>query len=184
MPNSTQEEKYRWLKPILNKEITIKQMTKLCPFSKRALQYWLASYRRAGLVGLNNRSTRPRSNYRETPIRIKERVIELRRKTNLSALKLYWKLKKEGVDLHKNTIHKVIKQEGLVRRYRTRKIKLRSIKTRLNLGELVEIDVKYVPQRLSGRRFYQFTAIDCASRWRLMEIYEAQGNGTAIKFLH
>jgi len=26
MPNSTKEEKYRWIKPILDKEITIKNM--------------------------------------------------------------------------------------------------------------------------------------------------------------
>ena len=42
MPNSTQEEKYRWIKPILDEEITIKDMAKVCPFSERALKYWLA----------------------------------------------------------------------------------------------------------------------------------------------
>ncbi len=36
MPKSTSEEKYRWIKPILNKEISIKQLTKVCPFSERA----------------------------------------------------------------------------------------------------------------------------------------------------
>jgi hypothetical protein len=39
MPKNTQEERYRWIKPILDKEITIKQMVKICPFSERTLKY-------------------------------------------------------------------------------------------------------------------------------------------------
>jgi transposase InsO family protein len=38
--------------------------------------------------------------------------------------------------------------------------------------KLVEIDVKYVPQMLENQRYYQFTAIDCASRWRHLKIYK------------
>jgi transposase len=68
MPNSTQEEKYRWIKPILDKEISIKDMAKVCPFSQRALKYWLAAFRRQGLTGLKNRSTRPKTHPDETPI--------------------------------------------------------------------------------------------------------------------
>ena len=55
MPNSTQEEKYRWIKPILEGEITIKDMAKVCPFSERALKYWLAAYRKYGLAGLRTK---------------------------------------------------------------------------------------------------------------------------------
>jgi len=61
MPNSTQEEKYRWIKPILENEITIKDMAKVCPFSERALKYWLANYRKHGITGLENKSTRPKT---------------------------------------------------------------------------------------------------------------------------
>lgn len=72
MPESTKEEKYRWIKPILDKEITIKNMVKVCPFSERSLKYWLADYKRYGIEGLGNRSTRPKTNPKETPIRMKE----------------------------------------------------------------------------------------------------------------
>jgi hypothetical protein len=41
MPKSTQEEKYRWIKPVIDGEITIKNMSKVCPFSERTLKYWL-----------------------------------------------------------------------------------------------------------------------------------------------
>ena len=48
---------------------------------------------------------------------------------------------------------------------------------------MVEIDVKYVPGRLKNRRYYQYTAIDCASRWRYLRIYDEQSNYHAIEFL-
>lgn len=183
MPNSTQEEKYRWIKPILAGEITIKDMAKVCPFSERALKYWLASYRKYGLAGLQNRSTRPKTHPRETPIRIKERIIELRREKKKCALKLKWDLEEEGINIHFQTIQKIIKKEGLTRRYRTRKIKYQYVRIPLKKGELVEIDVKYVPDKIKGQRYYQFTAIDCASRWRYMQAYEDESTFSAIKFL-
>jgi len=184
MPKSTKEEKYRWIKPILDKEILIKNMVKVCPFSERSLKYWLAQYKRCGIDGLKNNSTRPKTNPKETPIRIKERVIELRNKTKLSAIKLHWKLEKENIFIHERTIGKLLKKENLTRRYRTRKIKYKYIKKiPLGKGELVEIDVKFVPETIKNRRYYQFTAIDCASRWRYLKIYDDYSNLSSMKFL-
>jgi len=183
MPNSTQEEKYRWIKPILEGEITIKDMAKVCPFSERALKYWLALYRKYGLVGLQNKSTRPKTHPKETPIRIKERVIELRKEEKKCALKLQWDLAEEGINIHFQTIQKIIKKEGLTKRYRTRKIKYHYVRIPLKKGELVELDVKYVPDKIKGQRYYQFTAIDCATRWRHLQSYEDESTFSAIKFL-
>ena len=183
MPNSTQEEKYRWIKPIINKEITIKQLAKVCPFSERAIKYWLANFRRDGIEGLVNRSTRPKHQPNETPIRLKERIIELRKETKLCARKLNYKLKKEGIVINDRTIGKIIKTEGLIRRYRLRKLKYKYIKIPLAQGDLVEIDVKYVPNLIGNKRYYQYTAIDCASRWRYLEAYNDMGNSESINFL-
>jgi transposase InsO family protein len=183
MPKSTKEEKFRWIKPILEKDATIKEMVKVCPFSERSLKYWLANYRKHGYDGLENKSTRPKTNPNETPIRIKERIVELRKENNLCSLKLLWKLEKENIDVCKGVIDKVIKKEGLTRKYKTRKINYNYVRIPLKTGELVEIDVKWVPGRIQGERYYQFTAIDCASRWRYLAIYEDMSNYSAISFL-
>lgn len=184
MPNSTQEEKYRWIKPVLDGDITIKDMAKVCPFSERAIKYWLASFRKYGMEGLINKPTRPKSHPHETPIREKERIIEMRKKTKLCAKKLNYKLKKEGINIGTRTVGKIIKQEGLVKKYRTRKLKYKYVKVPLSQGELVEVDIKYVPKKLGNRRYYQFTAIDCASRWRYLQIYDDMGNGSTINFVN
>ena len=118
-------------------------MVKVCPFSERTLKYWLANYREKGIAGLENKSRRPKTQPNETPIRIKEIVLELRRKTGLCALKLAWKLEKDGIIIHPRTIGKIIKKEGLTRKYRTKKIKYKYISsTRCNFIylDLVNLD--------------------------------------------
>ena len=157
-------------------------MVKVCPFSERALKYWLANFRCNGMVGLENKTTRPKSQPNETPIRIKERIIELRNQTKLCAKKLNYKLRKENIVIHDRTIGKIIKTEGLARRYRIRKLKYKYVRIPLAHGDLVEIDIKYVPDLIDKKRYYQFTAIDCASRWRYLKIYEDMGNEEAIAF--
>ncbi len=183
MPKTIKEERLRWILPIYRKEVKLKDIAKVCPHSKRSLERWLSNYKKYGEAGLVPKSTRPKTNPKETPIRIKERIIELRKETKLCAKKLKWKLDKEDIVLHKNTIQKIIKKEGLVRKYKVRKLKYKYIKVPLAKGELVEIDVKYVPGRIKGKRYYQFTAIDCASRWRYLKIYDNCSNFDSINFL-
>lgn len=182
MPQSIKEERLRWILPIYEKRIKLVDAVKVCPHSQRSLERWLALYKEFGEEGLIPKSTRPKTNPNETPIRIKERVIELRKETRLCALKLHWRLGKENVLIHKNTIGKIIKNEGLVRKYRTRKVKYDYVKIPLKPGELVEIDIKYVPKKLENKRYYQFTAIDCASRWRYLRIYDDMGNNSTLRF--
>lgn len=183
MPKSTKEEKYRWIKPIIDKEISIKNMAKVCPFSERAIKYWLANYKEFGIDGLENKSRRPKSNPKETSIRIKERIIELRKDRKQCAKKIMWDLEDEGISVHFQTIQKIIKVEGLTRKYRSRKQKADYSKKLWLPGEMVEIDIKWVPGRINGDRYYQFTAIDCSSRWRYLNAYSFQSNDFAVKFL-
>jgi len=183
MPKTIKEERLRWVLPIANKEVKLVDVAKVCPHGKRTLERWVAVYRKHGEAGLEPKSTRPKTNPNETPIRIKERVIELRKETKLCAKKLLWKLGKEHIVVGKNTIQKIIKNEGLVRRYRIRKLKYKYVKIPLKQGELVEIDVKYVPELVEQRRYYQFTAIDCASRWRYLKVYDNCSNADSIDFL-
>lgn len=158
MPKDTKEERYRWLKSILDEGMTIKALAKVSPFFERTLKYWLNSYRKSGIEGLAAKSTRPKTQPRETTIRIREKIIELRKETKLGALKLRWYLAEQDINIHHRTLGKVLKREGLTRKYRIRKIKYRYVKTLLQPGEIIEIDIKYVPNRIKGRRYYQFTA--------------------------
>lgn len=173
----------RWVLPIVNEEIRLKDAARVFPGGQRTLERWVARYNQSGEAGLIPLSTRPKSQPKELPIRTKERIVELRNETKLCAKKLNYKLAKEGIKVSDRVIGKIVKTEGLVRKYRVRKLKYKYIKVPLAPGELVEVDIKFVPDKISGRRYYQFTAIDCASRWRYLKIYSDCGNGSAIAFV-
>lgn len=183
MSQNIKEERFRWIKPILDKEISILNLVKVCPYSDSSIKRWLKAFRKGGIDALEPRSTKPKTQPNETPIWIKERVIELRKETKLCAQKLHWRFLKQGLDVPLSTIGKILKDEGLVKKYRVRKIKYKYIKAERKAGELVEIDVKFVPGRLAGRRYYQYTAIDTASKWRHLEVYDEQTNFHSILFL-
>jgi transposase InsO family protein len=183
MPETIKEERLRWVLPIVEKKIKLVDAIKVCPHGQRTLERWVAAYKDHGEAGLEPKSTRPKSHPKETPIRLKEHIVELRKQTKKSAIKLHWQLEKEYIRLHERTIGKILKAEGLVRKYRVKRVKYKYVKATLKPGELVEIDVKYVPQKLNENRYYQYTAIDCASRWRHLEIYDDQNSWYTVKFL-
>lgn len=183
MPKNTQEERKRWVEMVENSDTKLKDVIAIFPHSGRTLKRWLKEYREKGERGLIPKSTRPKSNPKESPIQIKERVIELRKKTKLCALKLKWRLAKEGIEIHERTIGKILKEEGLVRKYRIKKIKYKYIRAERRPGELIEIDVKYVPGMVAGRRYFQYTAIDTSSRWRYLKVYDNQTSDHSVVFL-
>lgn len=183
MPKTIKEERLRWVLPIYKKEIKIKNAVRVCPHSQRSLERWLAVYRKFGEAGLEPKSTRPKTNFKETPIRVKEKIKEIRLEKGECALKIKWDLKNEGISIHERTVGKILKTEGLVKKYLVKRIKYKYIKAELKPGELIEIDVKYVPGKIENKRYFQFTATDVAGRWRHLEIYEEQSNYCSIEFL-
>jgi len=183
MVKTIKEERLRWVSPIINKQLKLIDVAKVCPHSKRSLERWLAAYKRGGEAALEPKSTEPKSQPRETPIRIKERIIGIRKQTKKCALKIHWQLKKEGIILDARTIGKILKKENLVRRYRVKKIKYKYIRAERQPGELMEIDVKYVPGTVQNREYFQYTAIDTASRWRYLKIFDEQSSFHSVEFL-
>jgi transposase InsO family protein len=183
MVKTIKEEKLRWVLQIVRKEAKLVEVAKVCPHSKRSLERWVALYKSKGEQGLEPKSTEPKTQKKETPIWIKERIIEIRRKTKKCALKIHWQLEKEGISIHARTIGKILKKEKLVRKYHVRKIKYKYIRAERRPGELMEIDVKYVPGRIANKRYFQYTAIDTASRWRYLAVYDEQTNLHSVLFL-
>lgn len=183
MPTNIAEERLRWVLPIVRKEIQLKDAVKVCPHSERSLKRWTAAYKRYGIQGLIPKSTRPKTHPKETPIMVKEKVVALRKKTKLCALKLHWRLDKEGVRIHERTIGKILKDEGLVRKYRVKKIVYKYLRAERQPGELVEIDVKHVPGLIAGKPYFQYTAIDTASRWRYLRVFAEESTFHSVIFL-
>jgi len=80
MAKTIKEERLRWILPIARNEIKLVDAAKVCPYSKRSLERWLAAYKRGSEEALEPKSTSPKTNPQETAIRIKELVIAKRKK--------------------------------------------------------------------------------------------------------
>jgi transposase len=183
MSKTVKEERLRWVLPIVKKEIKLVDVVKVCPYGKRSLERWTAAYRQGGEAALEPKSTEPKTYRIETPIWLKERILEVRTDTKKCAKKIHWQLEKESIQISTRAVGKILKKEGLTRKYRVKRTKYKYLKAELKAGELVEIDVKYVPGIVAGHQYFQYTAIDRASRWRHLEIYDEQISLHSILFL-
>lgn len=183
MSKTIKEERLRWVLPIARKEIKLIDAAKVCPYSKRSLERWCAAYHEEGEAALEPKSTEPKRYRIETPIWLKERIVEIRKDTKKCAKKIHWHLEKKGICIDTRTIGKILKKEGLVRKYRVKRVKYKYIKAQMAAGECVEIDVKYVPGMVAEHQYFQYTAVDRASRWRHLEIYDEQINLHSVLFL-
>ena len=178
------EERLRWVLPIVNKEIKLIDAAKVFPGGQRTLERWVATFKQSGEAGLLPKSTKPHHSPNKTNQKVEKRIIQLRNKTRLCAKKLNYKLIKEDIQINTRTIGCILKRNKLTRKYKTRKLQWKYVKPAAAPGDMIEVDVKYVPENIGGKQYYQFTAIDWATRWRLLKIYDDIGNGSAIAFLN
>ena len=163
----------------------------VCPGTVRK---WVGRYRREGMAGLQDRSSRPRRLHRPTPQSIVERVEVLRRQRRTG------KSIAAEVGVSPATVSRLLKRLGLnrlsalepaepVRRY-----------AREHPGELIHIDIKKlgkfnrIGHRITGDRTGQSNSrgvgwefvhvcIDDASRIAFSRVMKTERKGCAIAFL-
>ncbi|MEE8483514.1 MAG: IS481 family transposase [Nitrospinota bacterium] len=143
--------------------------------------FWFKRLRDSGwdISSLSERSRRPKTSPNQTSRRVVEKIKRDRKKEGRGALAIGAKL-----NLPASTVGKVLKREGLILEKKVRK-KRKKHPRRYELerpGEIVQVDVKYVP-KISGRQYYQFTAIDDCSRWRYCRIYRDKSVASTKHFV-
>ena len=116
---------------------------------------------------------------------LRRRIVALRKKTHLGPLRLRQLLLAHG--LHKLpsafTISQILKRKGLTRKRKPHPKRYRRTFVVPNPGDLLQVDVKFVPYLLQGRKLYQFTAIDCCTRLRVIQLHEEMASYTAKAFI-
>jgi transposase InsO family protein len=169
----------------------ISQAVGVCP---RTVRKWIGRYHREGLVGLQDRSSRPRRLRQPTPQAVVEKIEQLRRQ------RLTGKAIAAEVRVSPATVSRVLRRLGLnklsalepepVRRYE-----------RENLGELIHLDIKKlgkigsVGHRITGRRTgvvnqhlgigweFVHVCIDDASRLAFSSVMKDERKESAVAFL-
>ncbi len=145
----------------------------------RTIWYWLKRFKMEKPKSLENKSRKPiRKGYCEVPLHHRIRVKELRKKYPWGRKKLQKLLQKEDIHIGESRIQILINGYGLKRIRKKRKYKRTNRRhmytaPRENLkkcGGLLYFDVKHLSLP-GGKRVYQFTAIDHATRMLFVKIY-------------
>lgn len=183
LPKDAPEERLRWINPYLEKRKTLKNIAETSPFAYRTLKRWLKAYKEKGLGGLMPQSRRPHSHAKEYAPEVREAIRQLRIETGLGSDVLTILLARKGIRASHSGIGKELKREHLSRQRKRLQKKEKWAPKTTTPGELVEIDVAYA-RKFKGNWLYQFTAVDTCTRWRHLEIFKEQNNGTAVLFLN
>jgi transposase InsO family protein len=95
---------------------TMKALCQEFEISRPTGYTWLKRYRECvRLAELGEKSRRPQQSPSETPEELQQRVVELRKQyPDWGAKKLRVLLEREGVRLHRNTVHRIIARHGLI----------------------------------------------------------------------
>ena len=143
---------------------------------REVLGRWWKRYQAADLAGLCPTSRRPVQSPTQISPRLERRILQLRER-RLSARRIAYQL-----GLAPSTVHRVLVRHGLNRLSQPpRPTRRRYEKQRP--GELVHIDLKYLPALRNARNDFEFAAVDDFSREAVVTIQTDQTSTTAAHFL-
>jgi transposase InsO family protein len=110
---------------------------------------------------LLDRSRRPHHLHYHIKKSLRRRILTLRKKTHLGPLRLRQLLLNHTLKKVPSafTLSKIFKRYGLTRKRKPHPKRYRRTFVVPRPGDLLQVDVKFVPYLLQGRRLYQFTAI-------------------------
>lgn len=160
---------------------------------RMTLHRWLKRFKRVGLLGLNEQSTRPKNVRRPaTPWPVLSRVVELRKQYPAwSKHKLAAILKREGLVVSSSTVGRILKRKGLIDKRISKKKSKSALHPRARFpkglkinqeGQMIQMDTKYI-MLAGGHKFYQFTAIDVLGKRRVLRVYSSQSSRNGALFL-
>jgi len=190
MPNDEKEIK-RKLR-ILNHAEQSGNIYKTCRYfgMPRSLFYvWRNAYRLNGEEGLKRKKPIPKSHPNQTPDEIVEKILYLRRKYHLGPMRIMWYMARyHDMKVSDATIYRVLRRHGVSRlpgKVGVRKVHTKRYQKQVP-GHHIQMDVKFlIFKNKNGQKFkrYQYTAIDDATRVRVLKIYKRHTQKSSIDFV-
>lgn len=144
--------------------------------SREVLGRWWARYQADDLVGLTPHSRRPHASPTRVTPRIEQRILRLRGQ-RLSAVRIAHVLA-----IGHSTVQRVLERHGQNQLPRPPRVKPRRYEKQ-RPGELVHIDLKYLPALRDARNDFEFAAVDDFSREAVVSIHTDATSLTAASFL-
>lgn len=151
--------------------------------SRKTVYRWLNRYKEFGKVGLLDRSHRPKSPHPKTvKPKVVKRIVWIRKATRYGPIRIKNELFKQGISCSCHGIYNVLIREDLIERRKRRKIKPKRYYVK-EPGHL-QMDTKHLDRPIGKPyRYYQYTAIDCLTRIRVIRIFDEHSAYNMRRFL-
>jgi transposase InsO family protein len=157
--------------------------------SRQAYYRWKRRYDAHGAAGLADRSSRPVRSPQATPPEVVSKILYLRQTYHFGPGKIADYLKRfHQLSLAVSSVHRILGRHGMNRLPSSQKHRSHAKRwqryEKPQPGHRLQMDVKFL-ERIPGtrKRLYQFTAIDDCTRIRVLKVYDACNQATAIRFL-
>src|SRR4051812_4247555 len=157
--------------------------------SRPTFYKWKQRFEAHGAAGLCDRSRAPHSCPRATHAAVVSKILYLREHYHFGAGRIAHYLKRfHQVAVARSSIHRILGKHGLGRLPANQKHRPHQERwqryEKARPGHRLQLDVKFL-ERIPGtrKRLYQFTAIDDCTRIRVLKVYDACNQRTAIRFV-
>lgn len=183
----------RWrMKVLRHVSETTQNVSQTCRYfgiSRKTFYKWKARYEELGEAGLCDRSRAPRHSPRSTPANVVRKILYLRQRYHFGPSRISDYLQRyHEISIAASSVHRILCKHGINRlptnqKHRPHRQRWKRYEKR-QPGHRLQVDVKFL-ERIPGtrKRFYQFTAIDDCTRIRVLKIYDACNQKTAIEFI-
>jgi transposase-like protein len=157
--------------------------------SRQAFYRWKRRFDAHGAAGLSDRPSTPHRSPTAMPREVVSKILYLRQHYHFGPGKIADYLKRfHQLHLAVSSVHRTLVRHGLNRLPANQKHRARAKRwqryEKPQPGHRLQMDVKFL-ERIPGtrKRLYQFTAIDDCTRIRVLKVYDACNQGTAIRFM-
>jgi transposase InsO family protein len=157
--------------------------------SRRVFYKWKRRYAELGEAGLCDRPRTPHRSPRATPREVVSKILYLRETYHFGPGMIAHYLQRfHQLSIARSSVHRILGRHGMNRlpanqKYRAHKKRWQRYQ-KPQPGHRLQLDVKFL-ERIPGtrRRLFQFTAIDDCTRIRVLKVYDACHQTTAIRFI-
>jgi transposase InsO family protein len=179
---------------ILNHARQTGNISKTCRYfgiSREIFYQWKRAYEAHGETALINSKPCPQNPKMRVPKPIEEKILYIRKNYHFGALRISWYLERyHGIKVSSGGVQSVLKRHGLNRlpdfaRKRSNIAKFQRYEKRVP-GHHIQMDVKFLkftPKDKRQLKRFQYTAIDDATRVRVLKIYKKHTQKNAIDFV-
>ena len=192
MTKSEQLRLVNWRLRVLRYAEEVMNVARACRhfgISRQTYYKWKARFDEHGESGLLNRSCAPHSSPRATAPEVVSKILYLRQHYHFGASRIRHYLGRfHDIAIAASSVQRILDKNGVGRLPANQKHQPHAKRwkryEKQQPGHRLQVDVKFL-ERIPGttKRLYQFTAIDDCTRLRVLKIYDACNQATAIKFI-